>query len=83
MQKRFGMLIGSVAVGGVFALLTMPLVTFGQEQTVVRQPGAVYDFDFKDEKPAPAPNVMPRALAPSQSRQTTSRKAPTRRSSDF
>jgi len=55
MQKRFKVLIGSVALGGVLPLLMMPLVAFGQEQTVVRQPGAVYDFDFKDEKPTPAP----------------------------
>ena len=33
----------------------MPLVTIGQDQNVVRQPGAVYDFDFKGEKPVPAP----------------------------
>jgi hypothetical protein len=51
MQKRFKVLICSVGVGGVLALLIMPLVTFGQ----ARQPGAVYDFDFKDEKPTPAP----------------------------
>ena len=29
------------------------VVLFGQGE--VRQPGAVYDFDFKNEKPAPAP----------------------------
>jgi len=42
-------------VVGVIALVAVPLVAFGQNDVVVRQPGAVYDFDFKNEKPAPAP----------------------------
>ena len=54
MQKR--LMVWMCAVGAaVGALLVMPLVTIGQDQTIVRQPGAVYDFDFKGEKPVPAP----------------------------
>ena len=43
MKKRFMVLMLAVSAAGVIA----------QEQ--VRQPGAKYDFDFKGEKPAPAP----------------------------
>jgi hypothetical protein len=40
---------------GVIALLFVPFAYGQQQENVVRQPGAMYDFDFKDEKPAPAP----------------------------
>ena len=55
MQKGFMVLMCAVGVAGVIALLVLPLVAFGQGEGVVRQPGAVYDFDFKGEKPVPAP----------------------------
>jgi len=55
MEKRFMVLVCTVGVAGVIALLVMPATGFGQEERVVRQPGAVYDFDFKNEKPMPAP----------------------------
>ena len=52
MQKRYVLLICAV----------VPLVAFGQND-VVRVPGAVYDFDFKHEKSAPAPR-RPREQEP-------------------
>jgi hypothetical protein len=52
MQKSF---IVFICAAGVVAFLIVPAAGFGQEERVVRQPGAVYDFDFKGEKPAPAP----------------------------
>jgi hypothetical protein len=48
MQKRYVVLLCAVA-----GLVTS--AAFGQEENVVRQPGAVYDFDFKNERPVPAP----------------------------
>ena len=42
-----------------FAVLTIPLIVIlmfsALSRAQVRQPGAVYDFDRKGEKPAPAP----------------------------
>jgi hypothetical protein len=55
MQKRYIVSMCAEIVVGVIALAAVPLVAFGQNDVVVRQPGAVYDFDFKNEKPAPAP----------------------------
>jgi len=55
MQKRYIVSMCAEVVVGVIALAAVPLVAFGQNDVVVRQPGAVYDFDFKNEKPAPAP----------------------------
>jgi hypothetical protein len=55
MQKRYIVSMCAEVVIGVIALVAVPLVAFGQNDVVVRQPGAVYDFDFKNEKPAPAP----------------------------
>src|SRR5262245_65559861 len=43
------------AAGAIAAFFPMPRVAFGQGQGEVRQPGAVYDFDFKGQKPAPSP----------------------------
>src|ERR1044072_5111472 len=47
---------------GALAAVGVPRVALGQAQgeagqgqAEVRQPGAVYDFDFKGQKPAPAP----------------------------
>src|SRR5262245_2608390 len=54
MQKRF-IALCSAGAAGIIALLVMPSVAFGQSENVVRQPGAVYDFDFKGQKPTPAP----------------------------
>ena len=55
MQKFFGpvkiALLAAVPVGAVLLLL-LPST---QAQQEARQPGAVYDFDKKGEKPAPAP----------------------------
>ena len=45
MHKRFILLMCAVSAA----------VVFGQGQGEVRQPGATYDFDFKGQKPAPAP----------------------------
>jgi hypothetical protein len=50
MQKRYVVLMCAGAVAGL-----VTSAAFGQEENVVRQPGAVYDFDFKNEKPVPAP----------------------------
>jgi hypothetical protein len=55
MQKRYIVSMCAEIMVGVIALVAVPLVAFGQNDVVVRQPGAVYDFDFKNEKPAPAP----------------------------
>jgi hypothetical protein len=55
MKKPHMVLIFVEAVVGVFTLAAVPLVAFGQNDVVVRQPGAVYDFDVKNEKPAAAP----------------------------
>jgi len=55
MQKRYIVSMCAEVVVGVIALAAVPLVAFGQNDVVVRQPGAVYDFDFKNEKPAPGP----------------------------
>jgi len=55
MQKRYIVSMCAEVVVGVIALAAVPLVAFGQNDVVVRQPGALYDFDFKNEKPAPAP----------------------------
>jgi hypothetical protein len=43
-------LMGTVAMGAFVLLLPS-----SRAQTMARQPGAVYDFDRKGEKPAPAP----------------------------
>jgi hypothetical protein len=54
MKKRFMAVTCAVSAAGVIAaLFVVPRVAFGQGE--VRQPGAKYDFDFKGEKPAPAP----------------------------
>ena len=54
MKKRVMALVCAVsAAGAILALFVTPRAAFGQGE--VRQPGAVYDFDFKGEKPAPAP----------------------------
>jgi len=54
MKMRLMALLCAASVDGVIALLfATPRAAFGQGE--VRQPGAVYDFDFKGEKPAPAP----------------------------
>jgi len=47
-------LIAAVPVGG-FLLLLLPATQAQQDQNMARQPGAVYDFDRRGEKPAPAP----------------------------
>jgi len=54
-MKKPHMVLILEAVVGVFTLAAVPLVAFGQNDVVVRQPGAVYDFDVKNEKPAAAP----------------------------
>ncbi len=54
MKKRFMAVTCAVGAAGVIAaVFVLPRVVFGQGE--VRQPGAKYDFDFKGEKPAPAP----------------------------
>ncbi len=54
MKKHFMVLTCAVGAAAVIAaLFAMPRVAFGQGE--VRQPGAKYDFDFKGQKPAPAP----------------------------
>jgi len=54
MKKRVMALMCALSTAGaIAALLVIPRVVFGQGE--VRQPGAKYDFDFKGEKPAPAP----------------------------
>ena len=50
MPKRFMASMVAVAVVLIFSACT-----YAQEQEVARQPGAVYDFDKKGEKPGPAP----------------------------
>jgi hypothetical protein len=55
-MKKPHMVLILEAVVGVFTLAAVPLVAFGQNDVVVRQPGAVYDFDVKNEKPAAAPH---------------------------
>src|SRR5215469_3404210 len=43
-------------VAAIIALAALSVVSAGADaQDVARQPGAVYDFDRKGEKPAPAP----------------------------
>jgi hypothetical protein len=54
MKKRFMALMWAASAAGVIAaLFALPRVAFGQGE--VRQPGAKYDFDFKDQKSGPAP----------------------------
>src|SRR5207253_268596 len=54
MKNSFmALMCGMCAAGAIAVVFVMPRVAFGQGE--VRQPGAVYDFDFKDEKPVPAP----------------------------
>jgi hypothetical protein len=53
MKKRVMALMCAVGAVVIAALFAMPRAALGQGE--VRQPGAVYDFDFKGEKPAPAP----------------------------
>ena len=54
MKKRFMAVTCAVGTAGVIAaVFVLPRVAFGQGE--VRQPGVKYDFDFKGEKPAPAP----------------------------
>ena len=54
MKKRLMAVTCAVSAAGVIAaVFVLPRVAFGQGE--VRQPGAKYDFDFKGEKPAPAP----------------------------
>jgi hypothetical protein len=56
MRKRFMVFMCAVTAAGVFAaFVVLPAAVFGQSDAVIRNPGAVYDFDFKGEKPAPAP----------------------------
>src|SRR4026208_2578366 len=56
MKPRIVALICGVGAAGASpGVFAMPRTAFGQEQSEVRQPGAVYDFDFKGQKPAPAP----------------------------
>jgi hypothetical protein len=56
MQKRFMVMMCAASAAGVLALLlAMPPAVFGQGNGEVRQPGAKYDFDFKGQKPGPAP----------------------------
>src|ERR1044071_7328613 len=53
MKKRVMALMCAAGAGVLAVLFAMPRAALGQGE--VRQPGAVYDFDFKGEKPAPAP----------------------------
>lgn len=53
MKKRVMALMCAVGAVVIATLFAMPRAALGQGE--VRQPGAVYDFDFKGEKPAPAP----------------------------
>jgi hypothetical protein len=54
MQKRFMVSMFAVSAAGVIAAsVAWPPVALGQ--SVVRQPGAVYDVDFKGQTPSPAP----------------------------
>lgn len=54
MHKRFVWLMFAVSiVGAIGALVAWPPAALGQN--IFRQPGAVYDVDVKDQKPAPAP----------------------------
>src|ERR1051326_7529060 len=54
MKQRFvAVMCVCGAVGALAAIVAVPRAAVGQGE--VRQPGAVYDFDFKNEKPAPAP----------------------------
>lgn len=56
MKTRVMALMCAVSAAGVMAAwFAMPRVAFGQDQSEIRQPGAKYDFDFKGQKPAPAP----------------------------
>jgi hypothetical protein len=58
MQKRFIVLTTVLSATAVTAgLLMLAPAALGQagQGEVVRQPGAVYDADFKGQKPAPAP----------------------------
>jgi hypothetical protein len=56
MRKRFMVFMLAMTAAGVFAaFVALPAAVFGQSDGVIRNPGAVYDFDFKGEKPAPAP----------------------------
>src|SRR5262245_17479612 len=56
MKQRVVTLMCAVGAAATIAVVfAMPRIAFGQGQGEVRQPGAVYDFDFKGQKPAPAP----------------------------
>ena len=56
MKQRIVALICAFGAAGASAVFfAMPRAAFGQAQGEVRQPGAVYDFDFKGQKPAAAP----------------------------
>ena len=51
MIKRF-----VASTSALIAVLTFSILAHAQQQEV-RQPGAVYDADVKDQKPVPAPNL--------------------------
>src|SRR5262245_61724713 len=56
MQKRFMVVMAAAGAAAVLAaLVALPQLAFGQGNGEVRQPGAVYDFDFKGQKSGPAP----------------------------
>ena len=52
-QRVVVLLCAFSAAGAIASIVGMPRAAFGQGEA--RQPGAVYDFDFKNEKPSPAP----------------------------
>ena len=68
-----------VTLAGLTSAFIVALSVLAFNQTV-RQPGAVYDFDFKDEKPQPAPRrdlsgIWEPARGPGDSIQATGAKA--------
>lgn len=74
MIKRF-----VASTGALIAVLTFSILAHAQQQEV-RQPGAVYDADVKDQKPVPAPKrdisgVWEPAKGPTDSIQATGAKA--------
>jgi hypothetical protein len=54
-QRVVALMCAFSAAAAIAAIVGAPRAAFGQGQGEVRQPGALYDFDFKDQKPAPAP----------------------------
>ena len=62
MKQHLVAMVCVIGVFGAMVAVSVPRAAFGQAQSdagqgqsEVRQPGAVYDFDFKAQKPAPAP----------------------------